>query len=137
MRSLKKQRGISSLGWLAILLTSGFFLMSGFKIVPLYADNVYMKNGLKSLAQLESPEGGFDGVSNGDIKSHLNNFNMVNNVRNPEANNIEIKRFKNKFIVNLNYERRVPLIYNIEVVTTFENQFDSSRPHDCCTPASE
>jgi len=137
MKSLNNQRGVSSLGWLAILMSSGFFLMCGFKIIPLYADNVYMKNGLKSLKELENPEGGFDGVSNGIIKSQLKNFNTVNNVRNSEANNIKIERFKNKFLVNLNYERRVPLFYNIEVVVTFKNQFDSSRPHDCCTPPSE
>ncbi|MGI1677359.1 MAG: DUF4845 domain-containing protein [Cellvibrionaceae bacterium] len=137
MKSLKRQRGISSLGWLAILMASGFFLMCGFKVIPLYADNIYMKNSLKSLSQLENPEGGFEGVTNGEIKAQLNNFNMVNNIRNPEANNIKIERFKNKFLVNLNYERRVPLFYNIEVVTTFKNQFDSSRPHECCTPASE
>ncbi len=96
-----------------------------------------MKNGLKSLTELENPEGGFEGVSNSDIKKQLSNFNMVNNVRNPEANDIKIERLKNKFLVNLNYERRVPLFYNIEVVVTFRNQFDSSRPHDCCTPPSE
>ena len=142
IKSAKYQRGISSLGWLTIILVIGFFTIVLFKLIPVYADNYYIVAGLKSLNELESPEGGFEGVSNSDIQRHMSNFFTVNNVRGDVTKALEIERLKNKFIVKMNYEKRVavfdnPILKKLDVVVTFNNEFDSTRPLDCCKSTSE
>ena len=67
----------------------------------------------------------------------MTKFYTINNVRSEGASNIKIERTPKKTQVNIDYEVRVPLVYNIDVVMSFNNQLDSSRPDDCCTPKSD
>ena len=134
MRTLKKQQGLSSIAWLAIILCVAFFGVSAFKIVPKYMDNWYIVNALKSLEQLTETGEDPSLITKSEIRGHLSNQFIVNNVRGNEISFVEVDVQRDKFIVDLNYEARVPLIYSIDVVVKFENQFDSSRPNDCCKP---
>lgn len=129
------QRGLSPLGWLLVILLAGFALLCAFRIAPPYFDNIYVGDALKSLVELENPNTGFDNVTNDDIRRQIENYFIINNVRGEVTKNIEIERTRRKFFVNINYEVRVPLIYNIDVVMTFANQFDSAQPEECCKPA--
>ncbi|MEX1033329.1 MAG: DUF4845 domain-containing protein [Cellvibrionaceae bacterium] len=137
MNTRRSQQGLSSIGWLLVILVAGFFLTCAFKLVPAYADNMYIKDGLKSLSEFENTDRGYAGMSNSDIRSHLSNYFYINNVRSEATKSIDIERKRDKVLVNINYETRVPLFYNIEVVMTFNNQFDSNRPAACCKPQSE
>jgi hypothetical protein len=134
MKTRHSQRGLSSLGWLLVMLIAGFFLTLAFKMVPAYADNVYVKDALKSLTDFEKTERGYAGMSDSDIRSHLGNYFMINNVRNDATKSLKIDRKSDKVLVNMDYEVRVPLFYNVDVVMVFRNQFDSNRPAECCTP---
>ena len=132
-----RQQGLSALGWLLVIMVAGFALLCAFRVAPPYFDNIYVKDALKSLIELENPSTGFDNVTNEAIKKHLGNYFLINNVRGEATRAIEIERTRRKFLVNINYEVRVPLIYNIDVVMTFANQFDSAQPEACCKPITE
>jgi len=133
MNSLRYQAGLSSIGWLLTIMVAGFFLLCAFKLIPSYAEDRYIQSALKAL-----PQGGaLMELSNSEIKKKLDKFYMINNVRSEGARNIKIERTSKKTLVNVNYEVRVPLIYNIDVVMIFKNQLDSSRPDACCKPESE
>jgi len=45
-----KQKGMTVLGGLAVLLILGFFLTAAFKVGPLYLDNSFVRASLDSLA---------------------------------------------------------------------------------------
>lgn len=137
MKTRHSQRGLSSIAWLLIILVAGFFLTCAFKMVPVYADNVFIKDGLKSLTEFEDTERGYGGMSNSDIKTHLASYFNINNVRSEAIKNIDIDRRSDKILVNINYDVRVPLFYNIDIGMAFRNQFDSNRPAECCAPPSE
>lgn len=137
MKSLKKQRGLSSLGWLMVLIIVGFILTCAFKMGPAYADNLWIRDALRSLTELQTGDKSWDQITNSEIRSHLSRYFTVNNIRGDAAKQIEIDRRREKVLVNINYEVRTPLFYNVSVVMSFDNQFDSSRPDECCTPASE
>lgn len=131
--SLSKQSGFSLLQWLFILAVAGFFLLFAFRVVPLYAENRYVIAGLKSLQ-----DGGSRLVemSNPEIKKKLDTFYMLNNVRSEgPTKNLDIDRSNNKVVVKVDYETRVNLFYNIDLVLTFENHLDSSRIEFCCKPS--
>ena len=126
------QRGYGLLQWLAILAAAGFFLLFAFRVVPLYAENRYVISALKSL---EDGGSRLADMSDAEIKKKLTNFYMVNNVRSEgPTKNIDIDRSNNKVVVMIDYETRVNLFYNIDLVLVFKNHLDSTRTNMCCRP---
>jgi len=129
MRSLSLQKGISSFALLLILIVGGFALTCLFKLGPHYLDNTYIDKALKSLV-----ENGEDlhEMSHDKIMAQLNRFMMVNNVRGQEGNAFKIVRKGDRTLVNNEYEVRVHMFVNIDVLLTFRSQLDSANPEKCC-----
>ncbi|WP_018277679.1 DUF4845 domain-containing protein [Teredinibacter turnerae] len=126
---LWRQSGLGSISWLLILAVAGFVLTCAFKLGPHYIDNMSIKDALKSLT--EQPRD-INTMDKNEISKILSNYMMINNVRGQEANSIKIVRKKDKTLVNSEYEVRVPLMLNIDVVLKFRSQLDSSNPEACC-----
>lgn len=129
MRSLKNQVGLSSLGWLLVLLVGGFTLACFFKLGPHYLDHHYIDVSLGSLAEQGKK---LDEMDEDIIIKQLNKFMVVNNVRGKEASAFKVVRRSDRTLVNNEYEVRVPMFINIDVVLTFRSQLDSSNPEICC-----
>jgi hypothetical protein len=132
-KSIKNQRGLGMLQWALVIAVAGFFLLFAFKVIPLYAENRYVESALRSL------ETGGEKVANmtdAEIRKKLGNFYMINNVRSEgPTKNIKIDRGSEDVLITIDYETRVPLFYNIDLVLSFQNHLDSSRPGQCCKPA--
>ncbi|HTF83840.1 DUF4845 domain-containing protein [Cellvibrio sp. ARAG 10.3] len=134
MRTLKKQQGLGMLAWLVVLAIAGFFLLCAFKIIPLYAENRYVISGLKALVE---PGTKLEDMTTAEIKKKMGNFYMINNVRSKDAQNIVVDRDARRVVVKIDYEARVNLFYNLDVVVDFKNHLDSTAPHQCCKPVTE
>ena len=134
MRTLKKQQGLGMLAWLVVLAIAGFFLLCAFKIIPLYAENRYVISGLKALVE---PGTKLEDMTTAEIKKKMGNFYMINNVRSKDAQNIVVDRDARRVVVKIDYEARVNLFYNLDVVVDFKNHLDSTAPHQCCKPVAE
>ncbi len=115
------QRGLSTLGLLVTLAVAGFFFTAAFKLGPLYLDNIFVKDALDSLQFKEA-----DKLSDREIRSTIGDYFNVNNVRDIDLKQIEITREKERVLVDINYEKRIPFMANVDVVVTFNNHFDSS-----------
>ncbi|HTF95166.1 MAG TPA: DUF4845 domain-containing protein [Cellvibrio sp.] len=134
IKSLKHQHGLGMLQWAVVIAVAGFFLLFAFKIVPLYAENRYVESALRSLTA-----GGerIEEMTDDEIKKKLNNFYVINNVRSEgPTKNIKIERDAENALVTVDYESRVSLMYNIDLVLTFQNHLDSTNPAKCCKPSS-
>jgi hypothetical protein len=128
----KRQAGFSMLQWFFILVIAGFFLIFGFKVVPMYSENMYVVSALKSLQDSGSR---LQDMSNMEITAKLNNFYMINNVRSDgPTKSLKINRSSDKVLVTVDYETRANFFYNIDLVLKFENHLDSSMPEMCCKP---
>ncbi len=129
MRTGSSQRGLSSIGWLLVIVLVAFFGMCAAKMVPVYVENHYIVNGLDSLTD----EGeSLKRMSKGEITRKLNSYFSINGVRSPAAKEIEFIQGSQGIIIVNKYETRVPLLANIDVVMSFHNVLDSSRPDECC-----
>ncbi|UTF61045.1 DUF4845 domain-containing protein [Gilvimarinus sp. DA14] len=129
MRTGSSQRGLSSIGWLLVIMVVAFFGLCAAKLVPVYAENYYIVNGLKALAD----EGeALKRMSKGEITRKLNSYFSINNVRSAGAKELEFVQSSKGIIIVNKYETRVPLISNIDVVLSFHNVLDSSLPDECC-----
>lgn len=128
--SLKKQAGMNLGLLLFVLLMCGFLLTCFFKLGPAYLDNMYITDALKKLAE-NHPEDLKD-LSKSSIRSELDKYYIINNVRGDAAMALEVERLKEKTIISVSYEVRVPLLANVDAVMKFDNVLDSSQPDECC-----
>lgn len=131
MQFRQSQRGISTLGFVFVVLVAVAVLFTAFKVVPVYAENRYITSALKSLARNNND---LFSMSPSEIRSQLTKFYTVNNVRTEGRRNIDIDKRASKVLITIAYEERIPFIHNIELVFTFNNQLDSSAPERCCKP---
>lgn len=132
IKSIKHQRGLGMLQWALVIAIAGFFLLFAFKVIPLYAENRYVESALRSL---ENSGEKLEQMTDGEINKKLNNFYTVNNVRSAgPTKNIKIKRESEKTIVTVDYETRVTFFWNIDLIVSFQNHLDSTRPGQCCKP---
>lgn len=131
--NLQHQRGLTMISWICVLAILSFCGLFAFKVVPMYAENTYVVSALKSL----SGESNFEEMSDAEIKKYLNSYYMVNNVRSDGPQNFVIDRKSKGLIVKIDYENRVNLMYNIDLVTTFKNHLDAAQKNRCCEPGKE
>lgn len=131
----KKQAGMEMMTILIVLVVLFSFLFLASRIVPPYYDNSLIVEALKSVAE-NHPED-LKEVSKSTIRSELSKFYTVNNVRGDVTNVLEVDRRKEKTIIQIAYEVRVPLVANIDAVIKFDNVLDSSKPDECCSVAKD
>ncbi len=117
----RKQQGLTTLGVLTAILIGGFVLTCLFKIGPLYLDNYFVRAALNSL------EGDrIENMDSANIRRTVDRYFMVNNVRDVSSRDVVVTRERDRVVVSLDYERRVNLFGNLDVVVVFTNRFDSS-----------
>ena len=118
MNTVFRQHGLSMLSILTILFIGSFILLCSSKLIPLYIDAWTIDKAIKK--GVESGE--FSSLSAGQIKSKLTNKFDMNRVEALKVSDIQIKRLKNgEMSIDASYEKRVPLIQNIDVVVKFDN----------------
>jgi len=134
MKGVKHQRGLTMISWIFVLAILAFCGMFAFRVVPMYAENVYVVNALKSLAQ---PGMQINEMSDSEIKKQIQNFYTINNVRSEGPQHIVIDRKNKSLLISIDYENRTNLFWNIDVITSFQNHLDGEHPNLCCKPTAE
>ncbi|RLJ17776.1 DUF4845 domain-containing protein [bacterium endosymbiont of Escarpia laminata] len=115
MLSIKKQRGLSGIGWLFVLCLIGFFVLMGLKMAPVYMEHYTIKTALESLER--EPFIGQKPVS--AIRKLFMRRLDINYVTNIKKDHIKIKRSGGSTTIDVNYEVREHLFANLDVVMTF------------------
>lgn len=132
LKSIKHQRGMGVLQWLVIIIVVVVVGKFAFTVIPIYAENVYVQSALKSL---DSSVEKLENMTDAEIKKKLTNFYLINNVRSEgPTKNIKIEREAEKVLVTIDYETREPYLLNMDIIVSFQNHLDSTRPGQCCKP---
>jgi hypothetical protein len=119
MNFAHNQRGLGVAGWLMMILIFGGALTIGLKLFPLYMDHNTMSGVLDGLAEEE----GLGAKRISTIRETVLQRFKVNNIRDfDHQNNMEIRRDNNGTLVILDYEVRVPLVHNVDLVASFDKQ---------------
>ncbi len=132
--SLRRQAGMGMYSWLIVILIIGIVLFQVFKLIPSYTESYYISSKLKELAR---HPGGVEELSSREIRNQMVKYFTVNNVSKAVSDSLDITRKDSRVIINMQYENRVPLFLNIDVVMKFHHQLDSQFPGDCCTPRDQ
>jgi hypothetical protein len=130
----RDQQGMSLFSMLLMLCIGGLIFLCVARMSPAYMDNQYAETALKALS---NPEGPLNELTASQVRKQLSAFFIVNRVNSQIEKSLKLHEQQRKLLVTLDYEVRVPILYNVEVVMTFKNHWDSSRPDDCCKAEGE
>lgn len=119
------QKGFSFLGWLLILTLVAFTASTAFKLIPHYLDYMSMKKIISSVETDKALE--ITTVS--DFYSHVSKGMQVNSIRDLDLEKaLSVTVENNQFLAHLKYEKREPLIQNIDLVVKFDHEFSVAKP---------
>ncbi|PBJ82000.1 DUF4845 domain-containing protein [Lysobacteraceae bacterium NML93-0399] len=109
------QRGITLLGFIVVLGLIGFFAYVGMKLFPMYSEYYSVKSALKGLSRDQAAiEAGPARMQ--DLFFRRLRIDYTENVK-PE--HVKIRRADNGWQMDVQYEVRRPLIFNLDVVGKF------------------
>ena len=113
-----KKRQVGGLGsWIFIILVFGGALSMGLKIIPLYLDHNTMAKILDSMAE----EDGMAAKSKRSLHETMIQKFKMNNIRDfPVKEEVEIKRTANGTEIVMDYEIRMNIFKNIDLIASFE-----------------
>lgn len=117
MHTGKYQQGITLFGFLFILFLIGFTAFTTFKLFPVYMENFSIRSSLESTEQEQGVEyRGALAVRNAVFRRF-----SINNVTQVSKDDISIIRDGQVYLIDVDYEVRVPYISNISLLVSFKN----------------
>jgi len=116
VNNLSRQRGISSDGALLIALLLGLLFTVGLKVGPLYVDH----NLITGLCQDLIDNGEANSMAVTEVRDRISSTLRINNVTEFDLNSIRLRKENGEAIITVAYEKRVPLIANLDIVATFD-----------------
>ena len=116
VNNLSRQRGISSAGVLLIAVLLGLFFTVGLKVGPLYVDH----NLITGLCQDLIDNGEANSMTVTEVRDRLSSTLRINNVTDFDLNSIRLRKENGEAIITVAYEKRVPLIANLDIFATFD-----------------
>lgn len=125
---IKHQKGMSALQIVIGLGAVGALLTCVLRILPVYIDNWTIRKNLKDLGHSSS----IDSMTKEDIVKKLVNGFDLNSIHGAALDNIKVHRRTDGWLINIDYEERIPLVGNLDVILSFENQLNAAKPDDCC-----
>lgn len=121
----RSQKGLSTLSWLAVLGVVAFFASAAFKVLPHYLDFFSLQ---KIITGVEA-EKALEIRTPGDFYAHVSRGVQVNNIRDLDLRKVmDVRMENNEFHVHLKYEKREPLIENLDLVVHFDREYRVRAP---------
>ena len=114
-----KQTGMSMLGMLSTVLLVVAVGLMAIKIIPIYIDDYAIANALESLNEEDT-----DNASKMEIRNIIRRKLSADYTRDLADEEIEVTRTKGTLIIEIDYESRVPVIYNLDVIAHFNHRLE-------------
>ncbi|MCB1648108.1 MAG: DUF4845 domain-containing protein [Pseudomonadales bacterium] len=113
-----RQGGFSKLGLLGMLVVLVAGLTFGLKVLPVYIDHNFVHGVADELVE----SGRVNSMTQAELREEIAASMRVNNVRDFDLNSITLSRANGSNVISIDYERRIALVANIDVVISFDDQ---------------
>jgi hypothetical protein len=114
----RRQRGVTFIGWLFLLVPVALTLYAGIRLVPMYLNYMRIVRALDSTAA--EVKGGEDASTHEAIRISLLRHLEVDSVEFPTMKEISIRRDGRSWVIEAKYEDEAPLFSNISLVVAFD-----------------
>lgn len=113
----KSQQGVSFATVMLLAPLVGVFILVVIKLLPVYVENAAVKSVLKGVAGERAETYNTPKQVSDVLLKRLD----INDVKHVSRDNLMVEREGAFYAVTIEYEVRVPLFYNISIVTSFVN----------------
>jgi hypothetical protein len=117
---MKRQQGLTLISWIVIIAFLGFQGVLALNIIPVYINDASVKSMMSKL-ETDPTVRGMDARQLSDI---VIKRLKINNIYSIKKDNIIIKKTKNFYQININYEPRGTLVGNLDYIVTFSHEAD-------------
>jgi hypothetical protein len=114
--SRKRQAGLGLLGWLIVLGLAAFGLTCFFKVGPVYLEYWQTKQAIEDVVLSNQAMG----LSNEELFKSIEKHLDVSRIESITIRDMHIVTEGKNRVLDARYEKRVPLIGNIDVVAKFD-----------------
>ena len=121
--NIKSQEGMSMLGMLCALVLVASAMLLAMKLVPLYIDDYAITKGLESLQKEEN----LYSNSKSAVRSKFLRKLAAEYTRPLGKDEIIIEKKKGLLVLDIIYEARVPVVYNLDIVAKFSHHFEQKK----------
>lgn len=118
------QRGASLLSTLIGLIVAGIFFSVGFKLFTPYKDHATIDSIISNM--VEDPDEMSGSIR--DIRTGLDKRFLINQVKLPNRDSLDIRLEEGVLYFDLKYEERVPMFYNVDAMVKFEEHYEAVKP---------
>jgi hypothetical protein len=112
-----RQKGMSSVGWIAIVGIFALLVVTFFKVFPMYYENFKLKSAMEAVQN----DIAIDPKSKRAIWDSLSKRLYINEVRSIEREHVTMVRKDGKTTVTVTYETRDSYIANLFIGAQFSN----------------
>lgn len=117
---MRTHRGLTLIGFLFILVIGCFFGYIIMRLFPVYAEYYGVVSAMKAVQQ----EPGSATWTAEQVRTSLDRKFNIGYVTSVKPNNIKILRTTRGNVLNIAYEVRGPLVYNLDYVASFNKSVD-------------
>ena len=115
MNGLEKQRGITFISLVVMLVVVGFLALLALKLGPIYLQNYTIKTVLQNVKN----EPFISKQPMAEIRKQIANRLYINEVRRLSRKDIKLKREDGNIVITIDYEVREPILGNVDAIVTF------------------
>ena len=118
MRSIKRQEGMTAIGWLLVILLVFVIAMFVMKLIPIYLEGFNVGSVINGLE--DDPT--LSGKNAAEIRKVILRRFDVNMVTSVDSSDIYIARQGGQYVIEVEYEVRKNLIGNLDIVASFHKE---------------
>jgi len=115
MKSIHRQRGMTPIGWILVLLLIAFFTLIALKLVPIYIESFTVGSVISDLKN----EPGITSMNSREITSIINKRFDINTITSVSADDIYVEKLGDKMTISAEYEVRKPMLGNVDIMVSF------------------
>jgi hypothetical protein len=118
---MRKQRGVTMIGWICLLIPMAITLYGGIRVMPEYMNYYKLVQAMKETAsQLKSDET----LTADAIRSSLGKRFDIGYIDRPSIMDIKIAKGEKGWSMSADYEALVPMFGNLHLLMAFKNTVD-------------
>lgn len=117
-KMMEKQKGMTFISWIIVLVFVGFQFMLAIKIVPVYSQD----HTVKSIWNKIENDVTLVGSSRKQILKSISKHMKINNLYDFDMSNVKIKKSGSYFIATVEYEPRGKIIGSLEFIVSFKHE---------------
>lgn len=114
---VRNQKGLTLMGFIMVLAVAGLFIAIGFKLFPAYSEYNSVVNAMKTVAK----QPGEARKSIDEVRRDLNKAMYIDYVESVTNDDVQLVNGPDGATLQVTYEVRKPLIYNLDYVASFDH----------------